>query len=151
MIDIVVNHMGNQDSCPDGDNCIDINDFSEFTPFNQPEHYHEYCLMESLYDQQLVEDCRLYYLPGGCFTFLTSQATHSHVIHMSISIVADLAQENPVVNDLLLDWINGLTTEYGFDGYRIDTARHVPKSFYPPFAEAANGYIVGEPQEVSVP
>jgi len=59
-----------------------------------------------------------------------------------------LAQENDFVSEALLDWISGLTAEYGFDGYRLDTARHVPKSFLSDLTEAANAYLIGNAMQV---
>ncbi|MGE5590073.1 MAG: alpha-amylase family glycosyl hydrolase [Bacillota bacterium] len=48
----------------------------------------------------------------------------------------DLAQENPAVSDYLLrvsrDWI----TKTGVDGFRLDTVRHVPKTFWTTYAAA---------------
>jgi len=58
-------------------------------------------------------------------------------------VLEDLAQENDFVNSALQAWIGDLTSTYGFDGYRIDAARHVPKDFYPGFSQAANAYIIG--------
>ncbi len=106
-----------QDTC-NSDACPDPYDFSQFTPFDQAEHFHEFCSIEDYDDQQEVEDCRLYLLP-------------------------DLNQSNPVVNDLLNGWIADLTEEYDFDGYRVDTARHISQDFFPGFGEAAGAYLVG--------
>ena len=69
-----------------------------------------------------MEDCRLYLLP-------------------------DLNQSVPLVNDLLLDWIARLTDEYDFDGYRIDTAKHISQGFFPPFIDAADAYCVGKTEK----
>ena len=39
--------------------------------------------------------------------------------------LADLNQNVTFVHDTLLDWIRDITVEYGFDGYRVDTAFEV--------------------------
>eukprot|EP00042_Codosiga_hollandica_P008824 m.20279 g.20279 ORF g.20279 m.20279 type:complete len:487 (+) comp31882_c0_seq1:94-1554(+) len=54
MLDVVANHMGNQDN---------INDFSAFVPFNDSSHYHPYCQIQDWTNQQQVEFCRLANLP----------------------------------------------------------------------------------------
>ncbi len=118
MVDVVPNHMGNQDTCNE-ESCPNPDDFSQFTPFNESLHYHEFCSIQDFENQQEVEDCRLYLLP-------------------------DLNQSVPTVNDWLLDWVAALTEEYDFDGYRIDTARHITQEFFPPFNAAAGAYCVGE-------
>lgn len=41
-------------------------------------------------------------------------------------------------------WIKSLVSTYGIDGLRIDTVKHVQKSFWPPFQSAAGVYCVGE-------
>ncbi|CAG1982077.1 unnamed protein product [Fusarium graminearum] len=40
-------------------------------------------------------------------------------------------------------WVK-LVTEYSFDGIRIDTVKHVEKSFWPDFQKAAGVYAIGE-------
>ena len=56
MLDVVANHMGNQDSG-------NINDFSRFNPFNRPEYFHKYCIIHDWGNQNEVEVCRLAGLP----------------------------------------------------------------------------------------
>lgn len=41
-------------------------------------------------------------------------------------------------------WIKSLVSTYGIDGLRIDTVKHVQKSFWPSFQSAAGVYCVGE-------
>ena len=52
MLDVVANHMGNQDTCNFDDGCTDPNDFGQFSPFDLPEHYHDLCVIED-YGNQL--------------------------------------------------------------------------------------------------
>jgi len=78
MVDIVVNHMGNQETC-NAVECPDITDFSEFVPFDQPEHYHDYCPISDIYDQDIVEDCRLSFLPGKQVCSRQARKLHSRL------------------------------------------------------------------------
>ena len=97
-----------------------IYDFSGFFPFNHPEHYHSYCQINfSNPDQRQIEICRLANLP-------------------------DLNQTLPYVRSTLLNWISNLTSNYGIDGYRVDTVRHVAKDFWPEFQKSAGVFMTGE-------
>uniref|UniRef100_A0A7S3N697 alpha-amylase n=1 Tax=Euplotes harpa TaxID=151035 RepID=A0A7S3N697_9SPIT len=111
MVDVVANHMG-----PVGQ------DYSGINPFNQPEHYHDYCIINDsdfANDQWRVENCRLADLP-------------------------DLKQENDFVKNTLLSWISDLVLRYNIDGLRIDTIPEVPKWFWSSFQQSAGVYCVGE-------
>jgi alpha-amylase len=65
--------------------------------------FHDRCTM-FFSDQKSVEDCWLAGLP-------------------------DLNTENPAVRAYLTDWALWLIRETNVDGFRLDTARHVPKDF----------------------
>jgi alpha-amylase len=111
MLDIVANHMG-----PVG------TDYSSLYPFNDPSHYHDYCIInpdDFQNNQQRVENCRLAGLP-------------------------DLKQENPYVQQQLYQWIQYMVQTYGFDGLRVDTTPEVPKDFWTGFSQSAGVYTVGE-------
>ncbi len=61
----------------------------------------------------------------------------------------DLAQENPEVEKYLLDMAKWWITETDIDGYRLDTVRHVPKSFWTKFSKEVKSikedfYLIGE-------
>lgn len=61
----------------------------------------------------------------------------------------DLAQENPVVEKYLLDVAQWWITETDIDGYRLDTVKHVPVTFWEKFAKRVKEtkkdfYILGE-------
>ena len=56
----------------------------------------------------------------------------------------DLKQENPFVNNYLLDWVKGLVTRYNLDGIRIDTVPEVPKWFWKNYGKAAGVFQMGE-------
>eukprot|EP01016_Furgasonia_blochmanni_P038385 TRINITY_DN462_c0_g1_i6.p1 TRINITY_DN462_c0_g1~~TRINITY_DN462_c0_g1_i6.p1 ORF type:complete len:556 (-),score=162.19 TRINITY_DN462_c0_g1_i6:424-1950(-) len=111
MVDVVGNHMG-----PVGQ------DYRNVIPFNRPEHYHDYCIIQNedfARDQWRVENCRLADLP-------------------------DLKQENPYVANTILSWITDLVHDYQLDGIRIDTIPEVPRDFWSKFSAAAGVYTIGE-------
>ena len=121
MVDVVPNHMGYPPGC-DWNPCDPgkLTNFTEFVPFNLPEHYHALCAINfSNPDQRQIEVCRLANLP-------------------------DLNQTVPFVRDTLLAWISNLTNYYGFDGYRVDTTRHIAKEFWPGFQNASGVFLTGE-------
>ena len=118
MLDVVPNHMGYPPDCF-WDECNEPEDFSELFPFDKKDYYHNLCMIKDFDNQTEVELCRLASLP-------------------------DLNQENEEVKNILYNWVSELTDVYQFDGYRIDTARHISKDFWPGFEEAAGTYVIGE-------
>jgi glycosidase len=61
----------------------------------------------------------------------------------------DLAQENPEVEQYLLDAAEWWITETDIDGYRLDTVKHVPVSFWEKFSKKVKEtkedfYLLGE-------
>lgn len=85
--------------------------------------FHDRCAM-IFSDQKSVEDCWLAGLP-------------------------DLNTENPAVRAYLTDWALWLVRETNVDGFRLDTARHVPKDFLREWVaaikrERPSFWIVGE-------
>ncbi|XP_025109323.1 alpha-amylase-like [Pomacea canaliculata] len=97
----------------------DPEDLSGFVPFNESWHYHTHCLIQDFMNQTEVELCRLFNL-------------------------MDLNQTEPWVRRTLLNWIADITREYGFDGYRIDTAVEVEKSFWSEFWASSGVFMLGE-------
>jgi len=131
IIDVNLNHAG----IP----TINVSDpvaVSVLKPFDKPEYYHpDNCslIKNEDYDKgaHFLERCKLYGLP-------------------------DYNQENPKVWQRLQRWIREHVDMYGFDGIRVDAARHISKSFLehipetgppiPAFFEVVNGqlsYIAG--------
>lgn len=111
MVDVVGNHVGPVNT-----------DYSQISPFNSGDHYHDYCIIESgdfANNQWRVENCRLAGLP-------------------------DLKHENSYVTQTLLDWIKNLVAKYNIDGIRIDTVPEVPKTFWSQFSAASGVYSLGE-------
>ncbi|KAF3931532.1 Alpha-amylase [Dactylella cylindrospora] len=94
---------------------------STFTPFFNDTFYHDYCVISNYDNQEEVEKCRF------------------------VGELPDIKTEDPVVRSILNEWITTLVNDYGFDGLRIDTVRHVEKDFYQGFLEAAGRpYAIGE-------
>ena len=56
----------------------------------------------------------------------------------------DLDTTNQCVVSIYYSWIRALVSTYGIDGLRIDTVKHVQKSFWPGFSATAGVYCVGE-------
>eukprot|EP01017_Pseudomicrothorax_dubius_P042881 TRINITY_DN705_c0_g2_i2.p1 TRINITY_DN705_c0_g2~~TRINITY_DN705_c0_g2_i2.p1 ORF type:complete len:402 (-),score=89.97 TRINITY_DN705_c0_g2_i2:110-1315(-) len=111
MVDIVGNHVA-----PVGF------DYSKISPFNQSEHYHDYCEINDDdwdHNQTRVENCRIFNLP-------------------------DLNQSNPFVREGLKNWVKWLINTFHVDGLRIDTVPEVQKDFWADFSTASGVYTVGE-------
>ena len=103
MVDVIANHVA-----PIG------TDYSQITPFNSAEHYHDPCQINDWGNQWQVENCRLSELP-------------------------DLKQE-----EKLVEWIHDLVSKYDFYGIRIDTIMEVPKWFWDKFRTSAGVFQIGE-------
>ncbi|KFH42134.1 Alpha-amylase A type-like protein [Hapsidospora chrysogenum ATCC 11550] len=87
-------------------------------PLNQQGSYHSSCEID-YNDQESVEVCEIANLP-------------------------DLKTEDSSIRSVLQEWVGWLIKEYGFDGVRIDTVKHVEKDFWPDFAAATGVYTIGE-------
>lgn len=104
IIDVNMNHAGSQKI-----NASNPRDVSILKPFNKPEHYHsDNCSLihNSDYDRgaYFLEHCKLYGLP-------------------------DFNHENPVVWQGLQQWLRDHVDKFGFDGIRVDAARHINRNF----------------------
>ncbi|KAF5001485.1 hypothetical protein FDECE_10923 [Fusarium decemcellulare] len=64
--------------------------------------------------------------------------------YCSIAGLPDVNTEASNIRKLYQDWAKWLVQEFGFDGLRIDTVKHVEKSFWPDFVSAAGVYSIGE-------
>ncbi|KKK25536.1 hypothetical protein P175DRAFT_0505923 [Aspergillus ochraceoroseus IBT 24754] len=116
MVDVVANHMGY-------DGAGDSVNYSVFKPFNSQDHFHPFCLIKDYSNQTQVEDCWL------------GDNTVS---------LPDLDTTQTDVQTMWYEWINSLVSNYSVDGLRIDTVKHVQKSFWPGYNDAAGVYCVGE-------
>jgi alpha-amylase len=88
------------------------------SPLNQESSYHAPCQIDYS-NQTSVENCEIGGLP-------------------------DLDTQSATIRTLYKDWIKWLLGEYGFDGVRIDTVRHVEHDYWTGFTSAAAVYTVGE-------
>ena len=88
------------------------------TPLDQASSYHPACYIDYS-NQSSIENCRIGGLP-------------------------DVDTQDPTIRKLYQSWVSWLISEFGFDGVRIDTVKHVEKDFWPDFASAAGVYTIGE-------
>ncbi|KAI9831415.1 MAG: hypothetical protein M1826_003588 [Phylliscum demangeonii] len=116
MVDVVANHFGF--SGPG--NAVD---YSQLHPFNCPDAFHSYCPITDYNNQSSVENCWL----GD-----------------SVVSLPDVKTDDSRVASILQTWISQLVSNYSVDGLRIDTVKHVPKSFWPSFTAAAGVFSIGE-------
>ncbi|KAI0721448.1 glycoside hydrolase superfamily [Fomitopsis betulina] len=114
MVDVVVNHMAANTLPPD---------YSTFTPFNSESDFHTFCWITDYDNQTNVEQCWL----GD-----------------SSVPLADCNTEADNVIDFFYNWIGELRANYTVDGFRIDTLKHIRKTFWPDFQTNAGVYAVGE-------
>jgi alpha-amylase len=87
-------------------------------PLNQASAYHSACSIDYS-NQTSIEQCRIANLP-------------------------DINTQSSEIRTLLNTWVRWLVMEYGFDGVRIDTVKHVEKDFWPGFSSAIGAYSIGE-------
>eukprot|EP00442_Polarella_glacialis_P051119 CAMPEP_0115092538 /NCGR_PEP_ID=MMETSP0227-20121206/26829_1 /TAXON_ID=89957 /ORGANISM="Polarella glacialis, Strain CCMP 1383" /LENGTH=1481 /DNA_ID=CAMNT_0002484383 /DNA_START=21 /DNA_END=4466 /DNA_ORIENTATION=+ len=104
IVDVNMNHAGGMKM-----NASDPESISVVEPFNKPEYYHsDNCSLihDADYDRgtYYLEHCKLYGLP-------------------------DYNHENPVVWQGLMQWVRDHVDKYGFDGIRVDAARHINRNF----------------------
>ncbi|EPS26265.1 alpha-amylase Amy13A [Penicillium oxalicum 114-2] len=116
MVDVVANHMGYAGA----GNTVD---YSVFKPFSSSSYFHPYCLISDYSNQTNVEDCWL------------GDTTVS---------LPDLDTTLSSVQTIWYNWVSDLVSNYSIDGLRIDTVKHVEKSFWPGYQSAAGVYCVGE-------
>ncbi|OQD89211.1 hypothetical protein PENSOL_c066G06054 [Penicillium solitum] len=88
-------------------------------PLNQDSSYHSACTIDYS-SQDSVENCRI------------------------ADDLPDVNTESAEIRELFQKWVKWLVTEYGFDGLRIDTVKHVEKDFWSAFSSAAGVYTIGE-------
>lgn len=116
MVDVVVNHMG-----PSG-NALNYTNYKSLKPFDSPKYYHQPCLTDDANSTSVVY-CR---------------------IHDDYASLPDLKTEDTYVRGALQAWIEDLVYRYGIDGIRLDTVKHVEKSFFPDFIQASGVFGLAE-------
>ncbi|KAI0742255.1 glycoside hydrolase family 13 protein [Daedaleopsis nitida] len=114
MVDVVVNHLASD---------LDPPDYSQFSPFSTQANFHPECFISDYNNQTDVEQC---WLGDGNLP------------------LADVDTENAGIVTSLNSWIQSLVSEYGVDGIRIDTVKHIRKDFWPDFAKSAGVFTLGE-------
>lgn len=118
MVDVSPNHMG---SGPE----FDIN-FQNYVPWNDESYFHP---------------------PNFNITFTPPNQTQIETYWIgteSTVALPDVNTELPHVYSTLYLWIQQLVATYNVDGLRIDTAKHIRKTFWPGFVKAAGVWAVGE-------
>jgi len=98
------------------------------------------------YQAPTFPDAAMYHHNGD----ITNYGDPVQVMNNDLSGLNDLAQENPVVHDKLLDHVRWLVSSTGADGLRIDTVKHVPTSFWTDYTAAAKVFTIGEVLDSSV-
>lgn len=117
MLDVVINHL----TANQTDSIVDYSLFP--SPFNTKAAYHEPCTIDFA-NQSSIEDC-----------WLVANAP---------PVLADIKSENSTVMDAMISSVVSLVEEYGIDGIRLDTARHVPKQYLTQFQNAVGVFVTGE-------
>lgn len=107
---------------------VDNWDYSSLIPFNDASHFNNYrdCRDVPSWDHEGQETCWLHGLP-------------------------DLNQNNEFVRNTLLEWIHDFIQTYSIDGIRLDALRHVPRSFWNDFSQAAGVFTIGEVFDFDLP
>ncbi|KAF2654406.1 glycoside hydrolase family 13 protein [Lophiostoma macrostomum CBS 122681] len=116
MVDIAPNHFG----WPGPSNSTD---YSLFNPFNDAKYFHSYCPVDDYDNQTNVEEC-----------WLGDEKVE----------LVDVNTEDPAVVEIYNTWIEDLISNYSIDGLRIDTAKHVSKSFWSTFQSSASVFCLAE-------
>ena len=114
MVDVVVNHLVSATNPPD---------YSKFAPFSDQSQFHVECFISNYDNQTEVEQCWL----GDA----------------KLPLV-DVNTEDEGVVQTMTSWIQTFVSDYGVDGVRIDTVKHVLKDFWPEFAKSAGVFTIGE-------
>lgn len=97
----------------------DLFNYSCITTFPLAEYYHDYCEINDYGNTTEVMDCRLLGLP-------------------------DLDQTNSYVNKTLIDWAVWYQKNFDFDGYRVDTVKHIDHPFWKDLRKVTPWYNIGE-------
>lgn len=116
MVDVVVNHMA-----PAGSS-LNYTNYKSLKPFNSSAYYHDPCLIDDNNSTSVVK-CR---------------------VNDGYVSLPDIRTEDLNVRGVLQTWIQELVHKYGVDGIRIDTVKHVEKSFFPDFIQASGVFGLAE-------
>lgn len=115
MVDVVVNFMAyNADS--------GAVDYTQVTPFNSADYYHDACTIDDSVDTTVVE----------CWEGMSGVS------------LADLRTEDEDVRTVWKEWVADLVETYSIDGLRLDSTKHVETDFWEEFIASAGVFATGE-------
>jgi alpha-amylase len=120
MMDTVINNMAYITNYSNPATSID---YSVFTPFNNEDYFHPYCLITNWNNFTDAQLCQT----GDNQTALP-----------------DLYTEHADVQNLLLNWTRNTMSEYSIDGLRIDAAKSVTPSFLRKYSDEIGAFMTGE-------
>jgi alpha-amylase len=118
MVDVSPNHMGSGSE-------QDIN-YQDYVPWNDESYFHP---------------------PNFNITFNPPNQTQIETYWIGTEdtvALPDVNTELPEVYNTLYLWIRQLVETYGVDGLRLDTVKHIRKSFWPQFCKSAGVFAIGE-------
>lgn len=116
-MDVVVNHLASTQP-------FNSTNWAALHPFNSPKYYHSPCTSDDS-NQTSVITCMI----GGPFADVT---------------LPDVKTEDPAIRQTYQEWISSITDKYNVDGLRLDTAKHVEKSFWSDFLQASGVFGLAE-------
>ncbi|KAJ7079507.1 glycoside hydrolase family 13 protein [Mycena crocata] len=124
MLDVVINHYAGVPT----NTSVSLSglftfDFSRLLPLTAEEDFHPQCFISDYANQTDVEQCWL----GD------SQLP-----------LPDIDTEDPQIVATLNKWIKDTVEEYGVDGVRIDTVKHIRRDFWTDFTSSAGVFTLGE-------
>ncbi|KAL8720074.1 MAG: hypothetical protein Q9225_003009 [Loekoesia sp. 1 TL-2023] len=140
MIDVVVNHYGWAGKST-------TVDYQKFLPFNDAKYFHPYCPItqgDYLSNQTAVE--KVSTTIDYCI-LKNNKGSSAGLVMSEIDFIVSLPDVNntePFVRQTYNSWIGSLTSVFAVDGLRVDTVKHVEKSFWPGFRSASGIYSLGE-------
>lgn len=114
-----------------------------FNPFSSSSYFHPYCPISNYNNQTNVEDC---WLGDTTVSLPDLDTTQTAVQNIWYSWVTDLVANYSSTSAVDGIHYNFCSTAYTcpVDGLRIDTVKHVQKSFWPGYNKAAGVYCIGE-------
>ncbi|KAJ6084537.1 glycoside hydrolase superfamily [Penicillium sp. IBT 16267x] len=125
MMDTVINNMAYMTNGSDPATSID---YSVFTPFNNADYFHPYCLISNWNNYTDAQLC---------------QTGDNEVA------LPDLYTEHADVQNLLLNWTRDTMSTYSIDGLRIDAAKSVTPSFLRIYSDEIGAFMTGEVMDSS--
>ncbi|PYH89077.1 alpha-amylase [Aspergillus ellipticus CBS 707.79] len=120
LVDMVINNMA---YITNGSNPATTIDYSVFTPFNNSDYFHKYCLITDWNNYTDAQTCQ----------------TGDDIVALPHLFTA-----HDDVQTLLEDWSKDIVATYGIDGLRIDAAKSVYPDFLPIYVDAVGGFMTGE-------